>query len=107
MVAGSRPVSRSVWRSASTMEPRHGWLVSPLMASIAASTASTPASAAASTEAAAMPEVSWVWKCTGRPVSSFSARTSTFAAGGFSSPAMSLMPMMWVPVAFSSRASFT
>ena len=46
------------------------------MASIAPSTASAPAATAASTLAAAMPLVSWVWKCTGRPTSSFSAFTS-------------------------------
>ena len=62
MASGSRPVSRSEWRSASTMEPRLGCEVSPLMESIAASKASTPASTAASTLAAEMPLVSCVWK---------------------------------------------
>ena len=48
-----------------------------------------------------MPLVSWVWKCSGRPTSSFSALTSALAARGLHTPAMSLMPMMWAP-AFSS-----
>ena len=85
------------------MEPRFGWEVSPHMASIAPSTASTPAATAASTLAAAMPEVSCVWKCTGSPSSSFSDFTSVYAALGWQSPAMSLMPMMWVPASFSAR----
>jgi hypothetical protein len=72
---GSRPGSRGPWRSASTIEPRFGCEVRPLIESIAASTASAPAAIAANTLAAAMPLVSWVWKCTGRPISSFSALT--------------------------------
>ena len=95
MASGSSPVSRSVWRSASTSEPRQGCEVVPDMASMAASTASTPASTAARSEAPAMPEVSWVWKWIGRPISSFSALTRTRAAAGLSRPAMSLMPRMW------------
>ena len=91
-------------RSASTIDPRLGWEVSPLIGSIAASAASTPASAAARTDAAALPLVSWVWKWTGMPTSSRSARTSTRAASGLQSPAMSLMPRMWAPAASSSRA---
>ena len=71
---------------------------------MARSTASTPASTAVSTLAAAMPEVSWVWKWTGSPVSSFKAWTSSRAAAGLTSPAMSLMPRMWVPASRSSRA---
>ena len=86
MASGSRPVSRSVWRSASTIEPRQGCEVRPDMASMAASTASTPASTAASTLAPAMPEVSWVWKWIGRPTSSLSALIRTRAAAGRSRP---------------------
>src|SRR5579862_997755 len=56
---GSTPGSRAPKRSASTIEPRFGCEVSPLMASIAPSTASAPAATAASTLAAAMPLVSW------------------------------------------------
>ena len=97
MASGSRPVSRSVWRSASTIEPRQGCEVRPDMASMAASTASTPASTAASTLAPAMPEVSWVWKWIGRPTSSLSALIRTRAAAGCSRPAMSLTPRMWQP----------
>ena len=52
IAAGSSPVSRSVPRSASTIEPRQGCEVSPDIESIAASMASTPASTAASTLAA-------------------------------------------------------
>ena len=74
---------------------------------MARSTASTPASAAASTEAAAMPEVSWVWKWTGRPVSCFKVLISRRAASGFTRPAMSFRPKTWVPAAFSSRAILT
>ena len=79
-------MSRSVCRSASTIEPRQGCEVPPEKASIAASTASTPGSAAARTVAAAMPLVSWVWKWIGRPTSSFSALTSAQAAGGLQQP---------------------
>ncbi len=82
----SRPVSRSVWRSASTIEPRQGCDVPPEKASIAASTASTPASQAARTVAAAAPEVSWVWKWIGRPSSCFSVLISSLAAAGFIRP---------------------
>ncbi len=82
----SRPVSRSVWRSAATIEPRQGCEVQPEKASIAASTASTPASTAASTVAAEMPEVSWVWKWIGRSISSFSAVISTRGGGGLQQP---------------------
>ncbi len=56
----SNPVSRSVLRSASTIDPRQGCEVPPEKASIAASTASTPASQAARIVAAPAPEVSWV-----------------------------------------------
>ena len=73
----------------------------PDIASIAASTASTPASTAASTVAPAMPDVSWVWRWIGRPISFFSAVISTRAAAGLSSPAMSLIARIWQP-AFSS-----
>ena len=103
----SMPVSRSVWRSASTIEPRQGCDVPPEKASIEASTASTPASAAASTDAAAMPEVSWVWKWTGRPTSSFSALISTRAAAGFRRPAMSFRPSTWAPASRSSLPMLT
>ena len=58
------------------MEFRFGCEVSPLMASMAPSTVSTPAATAASTLAAAMPEVSCVWKWIGNPSSSFSDFTS-------------------------------
>ncbi|MNL31637.1 hypothetical protein D3C87_1534350 [compost metagenome] len=74
------------------------------MASSAPSTASQPASTAASTEAAAMPLVSCVWKCTGRPVSSFKAFTSAATARGRQMPAMSLMARMWTPACCSSLA---
>ncbi len=74
----------------------------PDIESIAASIASTPASTAAMTEDAETPEVSWVWKCIGRPVSWRSVETSFFAAAGLRRPAMSLMPMMWAPAASSS-----
>jgi hypothetical protein len=80
MVAASSPVSRSVFRNASTIDPRHGCDVRPDSASIAASTASTPASTAAKMVEAAMPEVSCVWKWIGRPTSSFSALTRILAA---------------------------
>ena len=63
-------MSRGPWRSASTIEPRLGCEVSPLIESIAPSTASAPASTAASTLAAAMPLVSCVWKWIGSPISS-------------------------------------
>ena len=53
-------VSRGVWRSASTIELRLGWLVPPLMDAIAASATSTPASEAFRTEAAFRPLVSCV-----------------------------------------------
>ncbi len=82
--------------------PRFGCEVSPLMGSIARSTASTPASAAASTDAAAIPLVSCVWKWTGIPISSRSADTSMRAASGLQRPAMSLMPSTWAPAASSS-----
>jgi hypothetical protein len=103
----SRPVSRSVWRSASTMDPRQGCEVPPENASIAASTASTPASQAARMVAAAAPLVSWVWKWIGSPTSCFSALTRTRAAAGFSSPAMSFSPSTWAPADFSSFARST
>ncbi|MCY1237322.1 hypothetical protein D9M72_500140 [compost metagenome] len=86
------------------MLDRLGCEVSPLMASSAPSTASQPASIAASAEAAEMPLVSWVWKCTGSPVSSLSALTSAAAACGRQMPAMSLMPSTCTPACFSSRA---
>ena len=76
----------------------------PLIGSIAASAASTPASAAASTDATPEPAVSWVWKWTGMPTSSRSARTSMRAASGLQRPAMSLMPRMCAPAASSSFA---
>ena len=41
------------------------------------------------TLAAAMPLVSWVWKCSGRPTSSRSALTSMRTARGWQMPAMS------------------
>lgn len=53
--SGSRPLSRSDRRSASTIDPRVGCEVLPLMASTAASTASTPAFAAARIVADAIP----------------------------------------------------
>ena len=71
---------------------------------MAASMMSTPSSTAASTEAAEMPEVSWVWKCSGRSVVSRSARNSTRAEAGLIRPAMSLIAMMWAPARSSSRA---
>ncbi len=100
----SSPVSRSVPRRASTMEPSVGCEVLPESASIAASTASTPASEAASTVAIEPPAVSWVWKWIGSPTSSFSAVNSRVAAAGFSSPAMSLSPSTCAPAASSSLA---
>ena len=103
----SRPVSRSVWASASTTDPKVGWLVLPDSASIAQSTASTPASAAARIVAPPMPLVSWVWKWIGSPTSSFSALIRMRAAGGFSRPAMSFRPSTCAPAAFSSCAVFT
>ena len=103
-LSGSSPESRGPCRSASTIEPRFGCEVSPLIASSAPSTASQPASIAASTLAAAMPLVSCVWKCTGMPISSFSALTSVYAARGWHRPAMSLMPRMCAPARSSSRA---
>ena len=72
----SSPVSRSVRRTASTIEPRQGCEVLPEKLSIAASTASTPAREAARMLAAATPLVSWVWKWTGSPTSSFSVLIS-------------------------------
>ncbi len=86
------------------MADRLGCEVSPLIASSAPSTASQPASMAASTEAAAAPLVSWVWKCSGRPVSSFSALTSAAAARGLHTPAMSFRLRMCTPAACSSLA---
>ena len=81
--SGSSPVSRGACRSASTIEPRFGCEVSPLIESIAASTASQPASIASRMLAAAMPLVSCVWKWIGRPTSSLSAFTSAYAARGW------------------------
>ena len=69
------PVSRSVWRSASTTEPSVGWLVLPDSASMAQSTASTPPRRRPGSGPQCR-RVSWVWKWTGRPISSFSALTS-------------------------------
>ncbi len=106
MARMSSPVSRSVWRSASTTEPRQTCEVLPDSASMAQSTASTPAAAAARIVAPAMPPVSWVWKCTGRPISSFSALTRTRAEAGFNSPAMSFSPSTCAPASRSSRAIF-
>ena len=87
------------------MEFRFGWLVEPDIEATARSATSTPASAALNTEAAAMPLVSCVWKCTGMPISSFSAFTSTLAAAGWHKPAMSLMARKCAPIFSSSRAS--
>ena len=56
----SSSVSRGVWRSASTIELRLGWLVPPLIEAIAASAMSTPASLAFRTLAAFSPLVSCV-----------------------------------------------
>ncbi len=75
-------MSRLVNCNAATMEFRFGWLVEPDIDATARSATSTPASAALNTEAAAMPLVSCVWKCTGMPISSFSAFTSTPRGGG-------------------------
>ena len=74
---------------------------------MAASAASTPASAAASTEAAEMPEVSWVWKWTGMVISFLSARTSAVAAAGLTSPPMSLMQRIWAPACSNCLARLT
>ena len=103
----SIPVSRSVWRSASTIDPRQGCEVPPENASIAASTASTPASQAARIVAAPAPLVSCVWKWMGSPTSWRSVRTSSRAAVGFMSPAMSFSPSTCAPADFSSRARST
>ena len=85
--------------------PRFGCEVRPDIESIAPSTASAPASIAASTLAAAMPEVSCVWKWIGMPTSCFSARTSSRAARGRHTPAMSLMHRMCAPERSIWRAS--
>ncbi|MNT80773.1 hypothetical protein D3C72_2202860 [compost metagenome] len=92
---------------AATSEPSVGCEVVPESASIAASTASTPASTAASTVAAAAPEVSWVCRWIGRPISCLSVEISFLAAAGFSRPAMSLMPSTWAPASSNSRARAT
>ena len=63
--AMSSPVSRSVCRSASTIEPRQGCEVPPEKASIAASTASTPASRRG--EDAAPPRCRWCRGCGNGP----------------------------------------
>ena len=75
-----------------TMVLRLGCEVSPLIESSAPSTASTPAATAAITVATEAPLVSWVWKCMGSPTSWRSTRTSSAAARGRHTPAMSLMP---------------
>ena len=73
-------VSRAVNSKAAIIELRLGWEVEPDMPEMAPSATSTPASAARSTEAALSPEVSWVWKWMGMPISALSARNSTSAA---------------------------
>ena len=62
------------------MELRLGWEVDPDIPEMAPSTTSTPASTARRTEAALSPEVSWVWKWMGMPISAFRARNRTSAA---------------------------
>ena len=88
------PVSLSVCRKLSTIDPRHGCDVPPENASIATSTASTPASEAARIVAPEIPEVSCVWKCIGRPTSSFNDLINILAAAGFNNPAISFKPSM-------------
>ena len=67
------------------------------MLATAASTASTPASMAATRVASWPPAVSWVCRCTGRSNRLRSALTSARAAGGRSSPAMSLIASTCAP----------
>jgi hypothetical protein len=94
-------------RSPSTIVFRFGCDVPPDIDAIAPSAISSPASAAFKIEAAATPLVSCVWKWIGSPISSFNAFTSTDAACGLSSPAMSLMARMCAPIDSSSFASST
>ena len=101
-------MSRGVFCSAATIEFRFGWLVEPDIEAIARSTMSTPASLAFRIgRRTARPLVSCVWKWIGRPISSFSAFTSCYAAYGRHRPAMSLIARMCAPICSSSFASFT
>ena len=90
-------MARSVWSVAATSADSEGWLVVPAMLATAASTASTPASMAAIRVASCPPAVSWVCRCTGRSNRLRSAVTRARAAGGRSSPAMSLMASTCAP----------
>ncbi len=81
------------------MDSRFGCDVRLDIAPKAVSTTSTPASHANRRDAPWIPAVSWVWKWIGRPISSFSAFTRRRAAKGRRSPAMSLIPRIWAPVA--------
>ncbi len=69
----SRPGSCSEEARAAQTELRFGWEVEPDMEAMARSAMSTPARDAAMTEAALRPEVSWVWKWMGIPISCFRA----------------------------------
>ena len=86
-----------MWSVAATSADSDGWLVVPAIDATAASTASTPASIAAISVASWPPAVSWVCRCTGRSKRSRSAVTSVRAAGGRSSPAMSLIASTCAP----------
>ena len=88
---------RSVWSVAATSAEIGGCDVVPAIDATAASTASTPDSIAAVSVASCPPAVSWVCRCTGRSKRSRSAETSVRAAGGRSSPAMSLIARTWAP----------
>ena len=100
-----RPVDSLSFCSAATIAPSDGCEVMPDIESIAASTASAPACAAASIDATPVPAVSCVWMCSGSEGNSCrSAVTSCVAAGGLSSPAMSLMHSTWMSAATSARA---
>ena len=107
MAPMSRPVSRSVFASASTIEPKVGCEVLPESESIATSTQSTPLAAAARIVEIAAPEVSWVWKWIGSSTASFSAGKSLSATAAVITPAMSLIPRIWAPAASISFAIFT
>ena len=106
MACRSSPVGRALWSVAATSADSDGWDVVPDIDATAPSTASAPAPIAARYVASWPPAVSCVWMCTGRSNSLRSAETSRAAAGGRSSPAMSLIASTCAPAATICSASF-